>query len=560
MGKAKLLFDAASDSSRIHTLLTASPREAVEGLERVLAASAKGVDVTDVFSDVVKLVASEDLEIKRLAYTVLAKHGSEVPDEALMSYNVLHKELAGGNAVARAMALKALVSIQTSDVTDLACESVRRLLDDCSPLVRYEAVMSIPKLKMFDVSGVSLEGDESPRIRLAAAALNITKGSISNQDAMVQGGEWLRPSAVLNGHVSDRQVLSAMFSSSPATVCAASLRLCTPSEEGEKEKEENAQTLPRWLHQKAISAILCQNPNSLRPLIDSEFVPLRPSNYRSRAEILVPCIKVSECKQRTVPLISFIPGIAEGDDSSLAKLSILESLLENSESVEIELITKKLVQLLFSPMSNIKLSSIIHLLSKLALRNDKSGKMASDALVSTIISDVEICPQWVSEACFLSLVRILQSNVSISQRKKIAVAVIEFSNSCSENDWNSLGISDLSSSIAPFVTEEIPCSIQPLKSSTTVETSNSVPTTTIETGTTQNIYPGNYNLQNNNNNNVIMGPNTTGQQQQQQLSLLDQMMQPQTQPQIALQPEQQPQPQPQLQPKPIMSLDDFFSS
>ena len=553
MGRARLLFDAAADSAKARALLAGDSRAAVEGVKRVLALSAKGVDITDVFSDVVKLVATEDLELKRLIYAVLAKHGTEAPDEALMSYNVLHKELTGGNAIARAMALKALVSIQTDDVTDLACESVRRLIDDSSPLVRYEAVMSIPKLKMFDTSDLSVKEDENPRIRLAAAALNVTKDLISNQDAMIQGEEWIRSVAILNGHISDGQVLSAMFSSSPTTACAASIKLCAPLDEDRRE----TQTLPRWLHQKAISAILCQNPNSLRPLIDSEFVPLRPSNYRSRAEILTPCINASECGQRTVSLMSFIPGICEGDDSSLAKLSILESLLENSESIEIELITKKLAQLLFSPMSNTKLSSIIHLLSKLSLRNDNSGKIASDTLISTIISDVEICPQWVSEACFLSLVRILQSNSPISQRRKIAVAVIEFSNSCSESDWNTLGISNVSCSISPFITKEIPCSIQSLNNTTTTETSNVVSNTTVlnDPGATTNTSSRNYNLQDNGAT-VSTETNVTGQKQQQPQQLLfEQMIQSQTQPQITLQPEQA-----QPQSKQVMSLDDFFSS
>ncbi|KAF8512883.1 Clathrin/coatomer adaptor, adaptin-like protein [Gautieria morchelliformis] len=65
----------------------------------------KGHNVSEFFAQVVKNVASSNLEIRKLVYIYLLRYAEHEPDLALLSINTFQKDLADPNPLICAMAL-----------------------------------------------------------------------------------------------------------------------------------------------------------------------------------------------------------------------------------------------------------------------------------------------------------------------------------------------------------------------------------------------------------------------------------------------------------------------
>ena len=68
----------------------------------------KGRNVSEFFAQVVKNVASNNLEIRKLVYIYLLSHAEQEPDLALLSINTFQKHLTDPNPLIRAMAPRVL--------------------------------------------------------------------------------------------------------------------------------------------------------------------------------------------------------------------------------------------------------------------------------------------------------------------------------------------------------------------------------------------------------------------------------------------------------------------
>ena len=66
----------------------------------------KGRNVSEYFAQVVKNVASQNLEVRKLVYIYLLRYAEHEPDLALLSINTFQKDLTDSNPLIRAMALR----------------------------------------------------------------------------------------------------------------------------------------------------------------------------------------------------------------------------------------------------------------------------------------------------------------------------------------------------------------------------------------------------------------------------------------------------------------------
>lgn len=122
-----------------------SDRERLDGLKRVVALMSKNRNVSSYFAQVVKNVASNNLEIRKLVYIFLLRYAAVEPDLALLSINTFQKDLADSNPLIRAMALRVLSGIPVVSIGSIVAAAIRKCASDSNPYVRKAAALAIPK-------------------------------------------------------------------------------------------------------------------------------------------------------------------------------------------------------------------------------------------------------------------------------------------------------------------------------------------------------------------------------------------------------------------------------
>jgi vesicle coat complex subunit len=164
-------FEAASGSrffdndeqtlKEVHTLLNSRlEREKLEALRRLIAVytlsrlvkyqlMSRGTDVSSYFASVIQLIASPNLEIKKLVYIYLLRYAESNPDLALMSINTIQKSLSDKNQIVRGMALRVMSGIKVPLISGIVILGIRRCISDLSYFVRKTAAIAIIKCYEF---------------------------------------------------------------------------------------------------------------------------------------------------------------------------------------------------------------------------------------------------------------------------------------------------------------------------------------------------------------------------------------------------------------------------
>lgn len=104
------------------------------------------------FSNVVKNVASPNIEIKKLVYIYLIHHAEQEPDLALLSINTIQKSLSDTSPQVRALALKTMSGIRVPVISQIVSLAIKKGVADMSPYVRRAAALAVPKCHRLDPS------------------------------------------------------------------------------------------------------------------------------------------------------------------------------------------------------------------------------------------------------------------------------------------------------------------------------------------------------------------------------------------------------------------------
>ncbi|KAL0349244.1 UNVERIFIED_CONTAM: AP3-complex subunit beta-A [Sesamum angustifolium] len=178
------LYDDPDDVSIAPLLDSKFDSEKCEALKRLLALIAQGFDVSSYFPQVVKNVASQSVEVKKLVYLYLLhyaeKYGTgQRPNETLLSINCFQKDLGDPNPLVRAWALRTMAGIRLHVIAPLVLVAVGKCARDPSIYVRKCAAIALPKLHdlrleehtaaIEELVGMLLK-DNSPGVVGAAAA------------------------------------------------------------------------------------------------------------------------------------------------------------------------------------------------------------------------------------------------------------------------------------------------------------------------------------------------------------------------------------------------------
>ncbi|OLY81275.1 AP-2 complex subunit beta [Smittium mucronatum] len=117
-----------------------------EAVRRVIANMTIGKDVSDLFTDVLKNMQTDDLEIKKLIYLYLMSYAREKPDLVILAINTFVRDSEDNNPLLRALAIRTMGCLHVFEILDYIREPLLRCLRDNDAYVRKTAVVCVAKI------------------------------------------------------------------------------------------------------------------------------------------------------------------------------------------------------------------------------------------------------------------------------------------------------------------------------------------------------------------------------------------------------------------------------
>lgn len=124
--------------------------ERKEAIQRTIAAMTLGKDVSALFPDVLKNIATHDLDQKKLVYLYLMNYAKSHPELCILAVNTFVQDTEDPNPLVRALAIRTMGCIRVDKMVDYMNIPLRRTLKDDNPYVRKTAAICVAKL--FDLN------------------------------------------------------------------------------------------------------------------------------------------------------------------------------------------------------------------------------------------------------------------------------------------------------------------------------------------------------------------------------------------------------------------------
>ncbi|KAF2083494.1 Adaptor protein complex beta subunit [Saccharata proteae CBS 121410] len=124
--------------------------ERKEAIQKTIMSMTLGKDVSALFPDVLKNIATADLDQKKLVYLYLMNYAKSHPDLCILAVNTFVQDSEDPNPLVRALAIRTMGCIRVDKMVDYMEEPLRKTLRDESPYVRKTAVLCVAKL--FDLN------------------------------------------------------------------------------------------------------------------------------------------------------------------------------------------------------------------------------------------------------------------------------------------------------------------------------------------------------------------------------------------------------------------------
>ncbi|KAH0558870.1 hypothetical protein GP486_004495 [Trichoglossum hirsutum] len=124
--------------------------ERKEAIQKTIMSMTLGKDVSALFPDVLKNIATSDLDQKKLVYLYLMNYAKSHPDLCILAVNTFVQDSEDPNPLIRALAIRTMGCIRVDKMVDYMEEPLRKTLRDESPYVRKTAAICVAKL--FDLN------------------------------------------------------------------------------------------------------------------------------------------------------------------------------------------------------------------------------------------------------------------------------------------------------------------------------------------------------------------------------------------------------------------------
>jgi vesicle coat complex subunit len=131
-------------------LVSQYANERKETIKQVIAAMTVGKDVSSLFPDVLKNVATHDLKQKKLVYLYLMNYAKTHPELCILAVNTFVQDTEDPNPLVRALAIRTMGCVRVDKMVDYMEIPLNRTLVDENPYVRKTAAICVAKL--FDLN------------------------------------------------------------------------------------------------------------------------------------------------------------------------------------------------------------------------------------------------------------------------------------------------------------------------------------------------------------------------------------------------------------------------
>lgn len=120
--------------------------ERKEAIERTIHAMTLGKDVSWLFPDILKNIATHDLDQKKLVYLYLMNYAKTHPELVILAVNTFVQDSEDPNPLVRALAIRTMGCIRVDKMVDFLPISLEKTLKDENPYVRKTAAITVAKL------------------------------------------------------------------------------------------------------------------------------------------------------------------------------------------------------------------------------------------------------------------------------------------------------------------------------------------------------------------------------------------------------------------------------
>lgn len=153
--KIRNLFKSSfrGETSELRTgLVSQYAFERKDAIERTIHAMTIGKDVSMLFPDILKNLATHDLDQKKLVYLYLMNYAKTHPELVILAVNTFVQDSEDPNPLVRALAIRTMGCIRVDKMVDFLPLPLEKTLKDESPYVRKTAAIAVAKLFDLDQS------------------------------------------------------------------------------------------------------------------------------------------------------------------------------------------------------------------------------------------------------------------------------------------------------------------------------------------------------------------------------------------------------------------------
>eukprot|EP01083_Nonionella_stella_P055377 146107_1 len=130
-----------------------------EAVKQIIAAMTVGKDVSVLFTDVIKSMNTDDIELKKLIYLYIMQYARAQPEKAILVVSMFCKDsTTHPNPLIRALALRTMGCIRVHRIAEYLCDPLYSALKDKDPYVRKTAAICVAKFYDLDTELVRSRG------------------------------------------------------------------------------------------------------------------------------------------------------------------------------------------------------------------------------------------------------------------------------------------------------------------------------------------------------------------------------------------------------------------
>lgn len=127
-------------------LVSQYPQTRKDAIKKTIQQMTLGKDVSSLFPDVLKNMATNDVEQKKLVYLYVMNYAETHPELCILAVNTFVTDAQDPNPLIRCMSIRTMSMIRVDKILDYVESPLRRTLQDDNPYVRKTAVICVAKL------------------------------------------------------------------------------------------------------------------------------------------------------------------------------------------------------------------------------------------------------------------------------------------------------------------------------------------------------------------------------------------------------------------------------